>query len=79
MKKRATVTSRGRITIPTEVRRRLGLEEGDQVEFIVEEGRTILRAIPATHVPFARFAGVLGSFADADDVRTWARELRDDD
>lgn len=32
---RATVTSKGQITIPVEIRREMGLEEGAQVEFIV--------------------------------------------
>lgn len=32
---RATITSKGQITIPVEIRRELGLEEGAQVEFIV--------------------------------------------
>lgn len=32
---RATITSKGQITIPVEIRREMGLEEGAQVEFIV--------------------------------------------
>jgi antitoxin PrlF len=34
----ATLTSKGQITIPSQVRRALGLEAGDRVEFI-EHGR----------------------------------------
>jgi len=33
----ATVTSKGQITIPNEIRRKLGLKAGDQVEFFEEE------------------------------------------
>lgn len=43
----ATVTSKGQITIPKEVRKRLRLESGDRVSFIVEaDGRVLLQ--PAT-------------------------------
>lgn len=41
----ATVTSKGQITIPADVRRRMGLESGDRVEFVeVEGGFTIMPA-----------------------------------
>jgi AbrB family looped-hinge helix DNA binding protein len=38
---------RGRITVPQEVRQRLGLAAGDQVEFVVEGDRIILVRRPA--------------------------------
>jgi antitoxin PrlF len=34
----ATVTTKGQITIPADVRRRLGLESGDRVEFVEMDG-----------------------------------------
>lgn len=34
----ATLTSKGQITIPAHVRRRLGLESGDRIEFIEIDG-----------------------------------------
>lgn len=37
----ARVTSKGQITIPIEIRRKLNLKEGDKVLFIEEEGRII--------------------------------------
>jgi AbrB family looped-hinge helix DNA binding protein len=43
----ATVTSKGQITLPKEVRERLHLESGDRVNFVVEpDGRVLLQ--PAT-------------------------------
>ncbi|MGH8218927.1 MAG: AbrB/MazE/SpoVT family DNA-binding domain-containing protein [Steroidobacteraceae bacterium] len=43
----ATVTSKGQITIPIEVREALGLDAGDRVEFVeAEPGRFEL--VPAT-------------------------------
>jgi AbrB family looped-hinge helix DNA binding protein len=56
-----TLTSKGQITIPSEVRKRLGLHEGDKVNFeITDSGTTIRPARPETN-PFARFQGI---FAD---------------
>ncbi len=78
MKKRATLTSKGQITIPLEVRRRLELKKGDQVTFSIEDGRTVLHPIPATHEPFSTYAGALRSFADEHEVATWLRHLRDE-
>jgi AbrB family looped-hinge helix DNA binding protein len=37
----ATLTSKGQITIPADVRAELGLEPGAQIEFEVEQGRLI--------------------------------------
>lgn len=37
----ARVTSKGQITIPVEIRKRLDLKEGDKVLFIEEDGRII--------------------------------------
>lgn len=40
----ATVTSKGQITIPIDVRERLGIEAGDRVEFIeMSDGEFLLR------------------------------------
>ena len=37
----ATVTSKGQITIPVEVRKKLGLKAGDQIDFFEGEGGEI--------------------------------------
>ena len=38
----SSVTTKGQVTIPVEIRRAMGLKPGDQVAFLVEEGRTVL-------------------------------------
>ena len=38
----ATVTSKGQITIPKDVRARLGLEAGDRVVFVVHSDRNVV-------------------------------------
>ena len=42
----ARVTSKGQITIPKEVRDALGITEGDEVVFRVEEHRAVLARTP---------------------------------
>lgn len=43
----ATITSKGQITIPSQVRSALGLDSGDRIEFVeVEKGKFLV--IPAT-------------------------------
>ncbi len=42
----ATLTSKGQVTIPQRVRRHLGLEAGDKLEFTIEDDGTVrLRTI----------------------------------
>ena len=53
----ATLTSKGQVTIPAEVRDRLGLKTGDKVDFLFgEEGAVILRS---TRTPFEEIVGAL--------------------
>lgn len=53
----STVTSRGRVTIPAEIRRRLGLRTGDKVGFVLTDGgrssfmRPLVRRLPPWWAP----------------------------
>jgi AbrB family looped-hinge helix DNA binding protein len=47
MAKEVVVTRRGQTTIPTEVRRKLGIEEGSRLRVEVEDHRVILTKIPS--------------------------------
>lgn len=51
-----TVTSKGQVTIPVEIRRLLGVRAHDKVAFLVEAHQ--VRIVPATSV-VARTAGML--------------------
>lgn len=53
----ARVTSKGQITIPVAVRRRLGLRPGDRVHFSLEDDRAVLRAVPESWTEFTRGLG----------------------
>jgi antitoxin PrlF len=73
----AKVTSKGQITIPKEVRDALGITEGDQIVFRVEQHRALLAKTPnlldlagAVEVPAAK-RGVAW-----DEVRRGTRRAR---
>ena len=75
----STISSKGQITVPIEVRHRLGLKQGDRVEFVFEEGRTVLRpSRPATN-PFTAYLGAFPAFSCLEEINAYYRDLRDDD
>ncbi len=49
-----TVTSKGQITIPLPVRERLGLKPGDRVQFLFEDGPSVIRPARGAANPFRR-------------------------
>ena len=53
---RARLTSKGQITIPKEVRERLGVGQGDSLEFSFEGGRVEVRPIRRRNI--AEFRGL---------------------
>ena len=74
----STLSSKGQITLPLEVRHRLGLKQGDRVEFVFEEGRTIVRPAKLEPNPFERYLGALPAFSTREEINAWVRDLRDD-
>jgi antitoxin PrlF len=75
----STISSKGQVTVPVEVRHRLGLKEGDKVEFVFEEGRTILRPIRPKENPFKKYVGSLPAFSSQDQINSWVRSLREEE
>ena len=76
----AKVTSKGQITIPIDIRKKLGVKEGDKILFIEEEGRVIMMnssmdALRKAQAAFAGEAERLG-LKDEEDVAALVAELR---
>jgi antitoxin PrlF len=59
---KSTLTSKGQLTIPKEVRDRLGLQVGDQLLFRFNENGT-LTLVPATPHPLGNLPGLLHHLA----------------
>lgn len=74
---RAKLTSKGQVTIPKQVRVRLGLDPGDEIEF-VEEGGVFRVEKVAGPSPFAKWRGYLKELAGQDPDEL-VREMRGDD
>lgn len=75
----STLSSKGQITVPLEIRHRLGLKEGDRVEFFVDHGLTIIRPARPAENPFEKYVGILPAFTNKREINEWLRDLRDED
>ena len=77
MKKEAKITSKGQVTIPREVRRRLGVRAGDKLIF--EEDDTGVRVSAVRkESPFAKYRGIgnPGIGRGRKGIQKWMNELR---
>jgi antitoxin PrlF len=77
MKKQAKVTSKGQITVPRDIRRRLGVRAGDKLEFEDDGNGVRVTAVRKESV-FEKFRGIgtpgIGKGRKA--IQKWLRELR---
>ena len=77
MRKQAKITSKGQITVPREIRRRLGVRAGDKLEFEDNGNGVHVKAVRSASV-FEKYRGIgtpgIGSGRKA--VQKWLRELR---
>ena len=78
----AKVTSKGQITIPVEVRKKLGIKNGDKVLFMEDSGRIYMMnssmdALREAQRAFAGEAERVGLKND-DDVMAMIKELREE-
>ncbi len=78
----AKVTSKGQVTIPVEIRKKLGIKDGGKVLFVEEAGRIYM-----TNSSMDAFRGAQRAFAgeaervglkNDDDVMAMIKELREE-
>ena len=79
----AKVMAKGQVTIPKDVRRVLGVSNGDRVSFVVEGNtvRIVNSAVYAMQVLQQEMAGEAerAGIASDDDVMALIKEMRDED
>ena len=77
MQKQARITSKGQITVPRDIRRRLGVRPGDRLLFESDSTGVRIRPLRAKS-PFEKYRGIgnPGIPSGRKAVRRWVRELR---
>ncbi len=79
MRNSSTISSKGQVTVPQEIRKRLGLEPGDRVEFVIEEGRTVIRPVRSEVNPFEKYIGIADPFPGGEEgIKAWIDDMRSD-
>jgi antitoxin PrlF len=68
----STITSKGQVTIPREVRRHLGLQDGDKLSFVLKDDGSVAVHVP-TYPTVASLAGAAGSLPEP---KSW-KEMRE--
>jgi len=77
MQKQAKITSKGQITVPIEVRRLLGVREGDRLLFESDSNGVHIRPVRSQSV-FEKYRGIgnPGIPSGKKAINRWLRELR---
>lgn len=69
------VTRKGQITLPVELRRKFGIEEGCKVEVVEEDGRIVVRRLPGIF----DLAGCGAGKGDVGELKKRLNEMRAED
>ena len=72
----STISSKGQVTIPAEVRKRLGIKQGDKLAFVIEDAGGV-RLEPPRYRDVASLRGAAGTLAKSlawDEMLEIARE-----
>jgi len=76
----ARITTKGQITIPVEIRRKLNLKEGDKIIFLEQDGRIYFEN--AALLAFTRIQDAMAGeaekagFKSPEDVNDYVKEIR---
>ena len=74
------ISTKGQVTVPQEIRNRLGVVAGDRIEFVIEGDQTVIRPSREEANPFAKYRGILGPFPGGEEgIKAWIDEMRSDE
>jgi antitoxin PrlF len=72
----STITQRGQVTLPAEVRRELGVKPRDRVEFTIDDGKVTVRPVEFTATTARRSIKPLSPRIDIEEQIRIAKEER---
>lgn len=76
----STISSKGQVTIPQDIRNHLGVAAGDRISFVIEDGTVVVRPARSEGNPFEKFRGILGPFPGGEKgIADWIDEMRRDE
>jgi len=75
----STISSKGQVTVPVDVRRRLGVKAGDKIAYVVKDGLTYIQPVRTEENPFEKWIGALSKSAPEGTAVAWVREMRNDE
>jgi AbrB family looped-hinge helix DNA binding protein len=74
------ISVKGQVTVPKEIRNRLGVAAGDRVEFVIDGNLTLIRPSRQNDNPFSKFRGILGPFPGGEaGIKAWIDDIRNDE
>lgn len=76
----SSLSSKGQVTVPQEIRNRLGVATGDRIDFIPKEGEIVIRPSRNDPDPFTKQVGILGAFPGGEEgIKGWIDDMRSDE
>jgi len=80
MKYSSPISSKGQVTVPLEIRKRLGVSAGDRIDFVIDGDRTVIRPARDDDDPFEKYVGILGPFPGGEaGIKAWIDDMRSEE